>query len=183
MIPRFTVLQFSARDRGTAGFTWPPPESRSKSAAAKENLQSTRQKAELSPGRSVVMDLLVVTRSPRFRLPWNGPGTYLEQCPLWLFPRPGLSVSLHFFHATHAFPADNTEPAFRHFSPFIPSPIYLSRVSFIALLYRYISFSWLIFERRYRLFDSASRSLLFLSGKSKAWNFVSGYCEWGDRGW
>lgn len=65
MIPYFTVLQFSARER-QADPVWPTPETsgvRSKSAAAKENLQSTRQKAELSPGWSLLCIPGVVPRS------------------------------------------------------------------------------------------------------------------------
>ena len=65
----------------------PRQESGSKRTAAKENLQSTRQKAELSPGLLVVTDLLVVSTLSRrsgfhktARRIWNvaGPTSFLS---------------------------------------------------------------------------------------------------------
>lgn len=64
----------SSPREGQPEFTWPTPERGSKSAAAKENLQSTRQKAKLS--RS-----LLWISSPVFGLLR---ARYLEQCPLAL---------------------------------------------------------------------------------------------------
>lgn len=59
----------SSPREGQPEFTWPTPERGSKSAAPKENLQSTRQKAKLS--RIVVTDLSPVFGLLRARNIWN----------------------------------------------------------------------------------------------------------------